>query len=387
MCVQARPGSTRGSARSDAPSGAQTPLQERSESTAAGNDALDTDCSSGSAQPPHRVGPWKGLAAIFRRRPPPAPSPLAPADSAARLQAQLEQLQAPQEPPQRLRRGGRGRAAVPTDASTQPSMCSTPPSPFADDVGEPSAFSTPRSADGKPGQWVGDEGKEPRCAACNAPLPQASGASLQTALATRDGGVAAAATGQRRSSSAVSDSPSLREWSGEGMLPQQCRECSRRGSALQQRTYATSPSSSSLCCLEPCVCFATAHVCAQSRKLGTAPRGSALQPAEVPSHTGICSIWGMQQNGGAPSLSPLNVCAGLNCLLMRTSSGRPGRLCRTLRLPRRRRTSGEPACKPQVLQARRPPPLPSQHPTLLPRLATQQQERSKLAHHPPEATT
>lgn len=255
MCVQESPSSVRGSVRSDAQSGAQTPLREGVESTAAANNLVDTDSSSANRQggagiqqtarnPPPRAGPWKGLAAIFRRRP--GPSPLAPPEAAADLRRQLEQLQEPQaahdsrEAQQRVRRRVKTRAPPdPADASTQPSICSTPPSPFADDPTGPSSFSTPRSTVvNSSAQWPGDMETEARCVVCNAPVPHKS---LLPNLTTRDGSVATVVAGQRRSSSATSESPSLREWSGAGMLPQ-CSECTRRAAAArQQRTYAPPP--------------------------------------------------------------------------------------------------------------------------------------------------
>lgn len=229
----------------------------RAESTAAGQDEQDADSSSahregGSGKPPLRGGPWKGLASIFRRRPPPAPSPLAPADSAAYLQTQLEQLKGSRAAEQRAPRGVRTRAAATTNASTQPSMCSTPPSPFADDAGEPSLCSSPRSADAKPipGPLPGDGAKEARCPSCNAQLPHTTDPALQAASVASH-----VATDQRRISGA-SETPSLREWSRGGLLPQLCNDCSRcAATALQQRTYVPPHSSSSQCSLQTCVCI------------------------------------------------------------------------------------------------------------------------------------
>lgn len=227
----------RGSARSDAQSDTQPP--QRVESTASGHDLADTTASTAhregssgldqtSRKPTPRGGPWKGLAAIFRRKP--APSPLATAAAASTLRTDLEHLQQPQESQPRNRQRVKTRAPEDADASTQPSMCSTPPSPFADDAAAQSSSSTPRSADANAaGQWPGDGERTARCTGCGAPLSQAP---LLSSLNTRDGGLATVLAGPRRSSSATSDSPSLREWSGPGSA-QLCSECSRRAAAAR----------------------------------------------------------------------------------------------------------------------------------------------------------
>lgn len=261
----------------------------------------------GGRRSPMRVGPWKGLAALFRRRTAPAqsattaagtsepsplstqtslpasaqggpatvamawagtsgaaapPEPTSPARGApADLHAQPQQDVSPArnaavEPRgRRNKRGGategntrqqrikiKTGAAETGDASTQPSLCSTPPSPFGDIPND--AFGSASSTE----DYVNPENSEglARCTGCNAVLRPGEGVPdmhaqaqqnlLVASMPSREGSGVVAQRGGF--SSGASESPSFREWTGSGRIaPMQCGDCARRNAAWNHRGY------------------------------------------------------------------------------------------------------------------------------------------------------